>query len=298
MVAGRRPASENLPVNIHPLAIVSPDAMLGPGTTVGPFCVVEPDVVLGANCTLLSRAVVKSGTTLGDHNILHEGAVLGGFPQHVRMPDSLGRLVIGSHNTFRENVTVHRALHDGHLTTIGDNNLLMVGVHIAHDCTIGSNVIFANNALLGGFVSVADKAFVSGAVAIHQFCRVGRMAMVGGCARVVQDIPPYVTIDGHSGLVVGLNLVGLRRNSYTPQDVTQLKAAYRTIYRSGLDWKHILSALEQDFRSGPAADYVPFFSQGTRGFVQERRVPPTATLKLRRPAAEDNGENRYRAKAG
>jgi len=285
-------------VNIHPLAIVSPDAKLGPGTTVGPFCVIEPDVVLGANCTLASRAVVKSGTTLGDDNNLYEGAVIGGFGQHVKMPEKMGRLVVGSHNTFRENVTVHRALHEGHQTTIGDSNLLMVGTHVAHDCTVGSNVIFANNALLGGFVTVADRAFVSGAVAVHQFCRIGRMAMVGGCARVVQDIPPYVMVDGHSGLIVGLNLVGLRRNGYTQQEVTDLKAAYRTIYRSGLDWKGVLAALESDFRSGPAADFLPFLSQGTRGFVQERRVPPTATLKLRRPAAEDDGEGRYRAKAG
>ncbi len=285
-------------MNIHPLAIVSPDATLGSGTTVGPFCVIEPDVVLGANCMLASRAVVKSGTILGDNNTLHEGAVIGGFGQHVRMPEKMGRLVVGSHNTFRENVTVHRALHEGHVTTIGDSNLLMVGAHIAHDCTIGSHVIFANNALLGGFVTVADRAFVSGAVAVHQFCRIGRMAMVGGCARVVQDIPPYVMVDGHSGLIVGLNLVGLRRNGYTQQEVADLKAAYRTIYRSGLDWKGVLAALESDFRSGPAADYLPFLSQGTRGFVQERRVPPTATLKLRRPTTEDEGEGRYRAKAG
>jgi UDP-N-acetylglucosamine acyltransferase len=285
-------------VNIHPLAIVSPDATLGPGTTVGPFCVIEPDVVLGANCTLASRAVVKRGTTLGDNNSLYEGAVLGGFGQHVHMPEKMGRLIVGSHNTFRENTTVHRALHEGHVTTIGDNNLLMVGAHVAHDCTVGSNVIFANNALLGGFVSVADRAFVSGAVAVHQFCRIGRMAMIGGCARVVQDVPPYVTVDGNSGLIVGLNLVGLRRNGYTQQEVADLKAAYRTIYRSGLDWKGVLAALESNFKSGPSADYLPFLSQGTRGFVQERRVPPTATLKLRRPAAEDEGEGRYRAKAG
>src|SRR5690606_11766052 len=115
------------------------------------------------------------------------------------------------------------------------------------------------------------------------FCRVGRMAMVGGCARVVQDVPPYVTVDGHSGLIVGLNLVGLRRNGYTAQEIGQLKAAYRTIYRSGLDWRGVLEALGREHATGLAADFLPFFSQGSRGFVQERRVPPTATLKLRRP---------------
>jgi len=281
-------------VNIHPLAIVSPDAKLGPGTTVGPFCVIESDAVLGANCTLASRAVIKSGTTLGDDVTVYEGAVLGGFPQHVRMPERMGRVMIGSRNVFRENCTVHRALHEGSVTTIGEHNLFMVGAHVAHDCTVGSNVILANNALLGGFVTVADRAFVSGAVAVHQFCRIGRLAMVGGCARVVQDIPPYVMVDGHSGLIVGLNLVGLRRNGYTQQDVAQLKAAYRTIYRGGMNWKGVLEALQRDFSTGPAADFHPFLSQGTRGFVQERRMPPTATLKLRR-ASEDEGESRRKA---
>jgi len=284
-------------VNIHPLAIVSPHATLGQGTTVGPFCIVESDVVIGDHCTLAARAIIKSGTTLGTHNTIHEGAVLGGFPQHVRMPEKLGRLVIGSHNTIRENVTVHRALHEGTQTTIGDHNLIMVGAHVAHDCALASNLILANNCLLGGFVTVGDRAFVSGAVGVHQFCRIGSLAMVGGCARVVQDIPPFMMVDGHSGLIVGLNMVGLRRNGYSAEDVAQLKAAYRTIFRSGLRFNEMVAALETEYASGPAACYHAFFSQGTRGFVQERRMPPNATLKLRR-AGEEDGENRLRAKAG
>ncbi len=285
-------------MNIHPLAIVSPQATLGSGTTVGPFCVIESDVVIGDHCTLAARAIIKSGTTLGDRNTIHEGAVIGGVPQHVRMPDRLGRLVIGSHNTIRENVTVHRALHEGSATTLGDHNLLMVGAHVAHDCTIASHVIVANNVLLGGFVSIGERAFVSGAVAVHQFCRIGTLAMVGGCARVVQDIPPYVTVDGHSGLIVGLNLVGLRRSGVSAEDISQLKAAYRTIYRRGLRFSDVLEALQREFASGPAARFHPFLSQGTRGFVQERRVPPGATLKLRRAADDDGDGPAITAKAG
>ncbi len=285
-------------MNIHPLAIVSPQAKLGKDITVGPFSVIEADVELGEGCTLASRVSIKSGTTLGDHNTIFEGAVLGGLPQHTRMPEKLGRVVIGSNNTIRENVTVHRGLNEDAVTTIGSHNLLMVGSHIAHDCTIGSHVILANNALLGGFVSIADRAFVSGAVGIHQFCRVGRMAMVGGCARVVQDVPPYVMVDGHSGLIVGLNLVGLRRNGYSAEDVAQLKTAYRTIYRRGLRWAEVLERLKQEFPTGPAADFHPFLSQGTRGFVQERRMPPGATLKLRRAADEDTRGPGITAKAG
>lgn len=284
-------------MNIHPLAIVSPQARLGQGTTVGPFSIIEPDVVVGEHCTLNARVVIKSGTTLGDNNSIFEGAVLGGCPQHIRMPERLGRVVIGSNNTIRENVTVHRALHEGATTTIGSHNLLMVGVHVAHDCAVGDHVIMANNVLLGGFVSVGDRAFVSGAVGVHQFCRIGRLAMVGGCARIVQDIPPYVMIDGHSGLIVGLNLVGLKRNGYGPDDVAQLKAAYRAIYRRGLRWVDVLETLKREFTAGPAADFYPFLSIGTRGFIQERRMPPNATLKLRL-ASDDEGDRGLSAKAG
>ncbi len=285
-------------MNIHPQALVSSQARLGQGVTIGPFSIVEPDVTIGDHCELASRVVVRNGTTIGSHNQVFEGAVLGGLPQHTRMPEKLGTVEIGSHNTIRENCTIHRALHEGAVTRLGDSNLLMVGAHIAHDCTVGNHVVLANNALLGGFVNVHDRAFVSGAVAVHQFCRIGRMAMVGGCARVVQDIPPYLMIDGHSGMVVGLNLVGLRRNGYKADDIAQLKAAYRLIYRRGLRWNEVLEQLKLEFTAGPAADFHPFLSQGTRGFVQERRMPPTATLKLRR-ASDDEGEGRgLTARAG
>ncbi len=285
-------------MNIHPQALVSPQARLGQDITVGPFCVVEPDVTVGEHCTLASRVVIKNGTTLGDHNQVFEGAVLGGFPQHTRMPERLGRVEIGSHNTIRENCTVHRALHEGTTTKVGHHNLLMVGAHVAHDCCVGDYTVLANNVLLGGFVTVNDRAFVSGAVGVHQFCRIGRLAMIGGCARVVQDVPPYVMIDGHSGLIVGLNLVGLRRNGHGAEDIAQLKAAYRLIYRRGLRWTEILEQLRLEFPTGPAADFLPFLSQGTRGFVQERRMPPNATLKLRRASDDENERPGISAKAG
>ncbi len=242
--------------------------------------------------------VIKSGTTLGEHNTIYEGAVVGGYPQHTRMPERLGRVTVGSHNAIRENCTIHRALNEGGTTTVGDHNLLMVAAHVAHDCTIGDYTVIANNVLLGGFVTVADRAFVSGAVGVHQFCRIGRLAMIGGCARVVQDVPPYVMVDGHSGLIVGLNLVGLRRNGYGSEDIAHLKVAYRLIYRRGLRWVEVLEQLKQEFPTGPAADFHPFLSQGTRGFVQERRMPPGATLKLRRAQDDENEDRGQRSKAG
>jgi UDP-N-acetylglucosamine acyltransferase len=277
-------------VNTHPLAVVSPQAMLGHGVSVAPFCIIEPGVVIGDHCTLASRVVIKSGTRLGSHNTVAEGSVLGGLPQHTRMPERLGQLVIGSHNTIRENCTLHRALHEDAATVVGDNNFLMVGTHVAHDCRIGNNTIFANNVLLGGHVTVGDRAFVSGAVAVHQFCRIGGLAMVGGHARVVQDVPPYMMVDGNSGYIVGLNLVGLRRNGFVSEEVVELKQAYRLIYRGGLKWNEVLAELKRRYTSGPAAEFPKFLSEGTRGFVQERRMPPGATLKLRRATEDDDGK--------
>ncbi len=274
------------PVKIHPLALVSPAAQIGPGVSIGPFCVVEDDVVIGEGCHLASHVVVKDGTRLGPGNIIHEAAVLGGFPQHIHKPKHPGRLLIGEGNTIREHVTMHRAMKAEATTCVGNHNFIMAGVHIAHDCCVGNKAIFANNALLAGHVTVEDRAFISGAVAVHQFCRIGQLAMIGAHAKIVQDVPPFVTID-LAGCVVGLNLVGLRRNGYTPEEVVQLKAAYRVIYRRGTKWSEVIEQLKSDFPDGPAALYSKFLSDGVRGFVQERRLPPGATIKLRPHMDED-----------
>lgn len=287
-------------MKIHPLAVVSPQAELGRDVEIGPFCVLEPDTTIGDGCRLMSRVTVKSGTTLGGNNLVCDGVVLGGLPQHVHMPPELGTVEIGSHNTIRENVTVHRAMKPGAATRLGDHNFVMVGVHVAHDCVVGNHTIFANNVLLAGHVTVDDRAYLSGAVAVHQFCRIGRFAMVGGQSHVARDIPPYVTVDGASTMIVGLNLVGLKRNGFTPADIMQLKAAYRLIYRTGLRWNDLLERLRSEFATGPAALFHPFFAAGKRGFVQERRGPVPATLKLLEPAevADVETETVRRKRAG
>jgi UDP-N-acetylglucosamine acyltransferase len=274
-------------VSIHPLAVVSPYAEIGTGVRVGPFCVVEAGVVLGDGCSLASRVTVKSGTVLGNDNLVLEGSVLGGMPQHVHMPEYPGVVTIGDGNVIRENVTVHRAMLAGNVTQIGSRCLLMVGAHVAHDCTVGDGVIITNNSMLGGHVTVDDKAYISGAVAVHQFCRIGRLAMVGGLARVRQDVPPFVTVDGGTTMIVGLNKVGLRRAGFSAEDLAQLKAAYRIIYRSGLTWEETLDVLRAEFTDGPAAEFLPFLTAGKRGFVQERRTPPGAIVRLLRDDDED-----------
>jgi len=282
-------------VSIHPLAAVDPTAKIGSHVKIGPFCVIESDVVIGDACILESHVIVKQATMLGTENHVFDGAVLGGYPQHLHMPEKPGRVVIGSGNTIRENVTVHRAMEHGGVTSIGDDNLLMVNAHVAHDCRLGSHTIITNNVMLAGHVTVADKAYLSGAAAMHQFTRVGTLAMVGGQAHATRDVPPFVTVDGLSSLVVGLNQVGLRRAGFDAKDIRQLKEAYRLIYRGGFTWNEILKRLKCEFPDGPAAEFYRFCSSTKRGIIRERRLPPDATIKLR-PAAEV--EPQVRAKAG
>lgn len=271
----------------HPTAVISPTAKIGDEVEIGPFCVVEAGATIGDGCKLASHVVIKQGTTLGPNNQIAEGAVLGGMPQHIHMPENPGGVVIGSGNTIRENVTVHRALEEDEATIIGNNNLLMVNTHVAHDCRVGNNTIFANNAMLAGHVSVGDRAYLSGAAAVHQFCRIGTLAMVGGQSHIVKDVPPYVTIDGLSSLVVGLNQVGLRRAGFSAEDMRRLKAAYRVIYRSDLTWNEILVRLREEFAEGPSTQFYQFLSTTTRGIVPERRLPPGATIKLRKDMASN-----------
>jgi UDP-N-acetylglucosamine acyltransferase len=268
-------------VSIHPSAVVSPSARISPSVHIGPFCLIEADVDIGPGCILESHVVVKDGTTLGANNHVFEGAMLGGLPQHVHVPERPGRLIVGCDNTIRENVTIHRALLPERATAVGDHCMLMVNTHVAHDCRLGNHVIVTNNAMLAGHVQVDDHAYISGAVGIHQFCRVGPFAMVGGQAHIVQDVPPYVTVDGLSSLVVGLNKIGLRRSGYDQEAIQTLMAAYRLIYRSNLRWADILEQLRTQFPVGPAALFYQFLSTTARGIVSERRAPPGATIKLR-----------------
>ena len=277
-------------------------AQIAADVEIGPHCVIEGDVSIDAGCKLESRVVVKNGTALGANNHIFEGAVVGGLPQHINIPENPGRVIVGCGNTIRENVTIHRALDDDEATIVGDNCLLMVNAHVAHDCRLGNNIIAANNAMFAGHVAVGDRAYVSGAVAVHQYCRIGTSAMVGGQAHIVKDVPPFVTVDGLSSLVVGLNQIGLRRAGYSVDDLCLLKRAYRVIYRSRLSWNDILSRLRTEFADSIAARFYEFLSTTTRGIINERRLPPGATLKLRNEAtgADDDAEELLpmRAKAG
>ena len=285
-------------VSIHPSAIVSPDAQIGENVTIGPFSVVEPGVIIGDNCSLGIHSIVKSGTKLGKNNRVEDSAIIGGMPQHTNPPKKIGGVVIGDNNVFRENVTVHRSLYEDDNTTIGDNNFMMVNAHVAHDCRVGNNVILVNNTMLGGHVTVEDRAFLSGGSAVHQFCRIGAFAMIGGQAHLTREVPPFVTVDGLSSLVVGLNKVGLRRAGFTPEEISELKQVYRVLYRSRTTWAETLDRLNNEFPSGMAHRVYEFCLNVQRGIVGERRLPPSATLKLLTEGNEEAAANEVQTKAG
>jgi UDP-N-acetylglucosamine acyltransferase len=271
---------------IHFSAIVDSRARIAPDVEIGPFCVVEHDTEIGPGTRLVAHASVRAGATLGSNNLVCEGAVLGGLPQHANPQLRPGRLVIGNDNVLREHVTMHRAMHENGTTILGDNCMLMVGAHVAHDCRVGNRVILTNGAMLGGHVEVGDRACLGGNSAVHQFCRVGRLTMIGGCTKVTQDVPPFVLADGSTALIIGLNRVGLKRAGLCSDEVVALKSAYRLIYRKGLPFDEMIATLEARFPQGVAGEFAEFFRGGQRGFVQERRSPPKAALRLH-PAIDD-----------
>lgn len=279
--------------NIHPTAIVDAESRIAASATVGPYCIIEGRTAVGEGCRLASHVVIKAGAKLGKNNEVHEGAVLGGRPQHVNAGKRVGDLRIGDGNIIRENATINCGLKEGDCTVVGDNSMIMINAHIAHDCRVGDHSIITNNVMIAGHVTIEDRAYISGAVGIHQFCRVGQLAMLGGQAHISQDVPPFVMVDGVSGEVVGLNRVGLRRNGYARQEIAQLKTAYRVIYRSDLSFDAIINTLRQGFPAGPAAAFHEFLQETKRGYVRERRRPPKSSIRLfsaRNPGVSDGSD--------
>jgi UDP-N-acetylglucosamine acyltransferase len=255
---------------VHPAAIVDPGARLAGDVEVGPYAIVEDGAVIGDRCEIRARATIKRFTTLGSDNTVHEGAVLGGEPQDVAFSGDESRLVVGQRNRIREGVTIHRSTTPGGATLVGSDCFLMAYVHVAHDDRIGDGVTIANNVALAGHVDLDDRCFLSGGVVVHQFCRVGRLAMIGGLSKVVQDCLPFVITDGNPARARGLNVVGLRRAGVKAAQLRTLKEAYRLLVRSGLPLE---SALERAAALGdPMADeMVAFVRCSQRGFAHAAR---------------------------
>jgi UDP-N-acetylglucosamine acyltransferase len=257
-------------MSIHPTAFVSPRAQLAEDVRVGPYAVIEDDVRLGEGCEVAAHAVIKRFSTLGKRNRVFEHAVLGGEPQDVKFKDEKSYLLIGDDNLIREFATLHRASSEGETTRIGSRNFLMVGTHIAHNCTIGDDNIFANGVALAGHITVEDHVFLASNVGGHQFVRFGRYAMVGGKSKIVQDVLPFFTTDGNPPRVRGLNSVGLRRAGFSIEARRALKQAYQLLFRSALPLEDALTAIMQ-LNDTHAAHLVNFIRASQRGFTRPRK---------------------------
>ena len=255
---------------IHPTAIVSKQALLGENNIIGPHVVIDANVQMGNGNTLMTGALLKEGVNIGNNNTIHEYAVIGGLPQDLGFDSATTSYVtIGNSNTLREYVTVHRASKADAFTQLGDENYLMTHVHLGHDCKLGNNVIIAPSSGLGGFVHVADRAFISGGVMVHQFVQIGTLAMIGGNAKITQDALPYMITDGVPASVRGLNLVGLRRAGCSRSDIQALKQAYQIIHRSAQPQQIILEELRQ-INSPYALNLAEFITGSNRSFHREK----------------------------
>jgi UDP-N-acetylglucosamine acyltransferase len=250
-------------------ARVHPDARIGPGVTIGEFCVIEPDVEIGAGCVLEPYVYVKRWTTLGERNIISSGTVLGTDPLDKAFGGQRSYLRIGHGNRIREHYTISRGTEPESATEIGDRNYIMTSGHIAHNCKIGSDTVICSCALVAGYVEVEDQAFISGGVVVHQYSKIGRLAMIGGNTRVNSDAPPFFLYSGFNVEARGLNLVGLKRAGYRLPDIAALKKAYHILYRSGLKLEEALARIESQARTPETLHLVAFVRRSQRGICRE-----------------------------
>ena len=254
---------------IAPTARVHPDAMIGPDAVIGEFCVIEQDVVIGARTMLEPYVYVKRWTTLGENNEISAGTVLGTDPLDKNFKGDRSYLKIGNGNKIREHFTISRGTAPESETVIGDENYVMTSGHIAHNARIGNRTVIASCALVAGYVEVEDQAFISGNVAIHQYCKVGRLAMLGGGVRVNADVPPFFLYAGLYVTPTGLNLVGLRRAGFQSSEIAALKAAYRTLYRSGLKLEEALRRIEAQDAGEHTRHLAAFIRRSKRGIARD-----------------------------
>lgn len=229
---------------IHPTAVVHPSAELHPTVQIGAYAVIGEKVKVGAGTVIGPHVVIEGLTEIGERNEIFPGAAIGLEPQDLKYDGSLSLVKIGNGNKIREYVTINRATNAGEATVIGNDNLLMAYVHVAHNCVIEDSVVIANSVALAGHVKIESKAVIGGVLGIHQFVHIGRLAMVGGMSRIDRDVPPFMLVEGSPSRVRSLNLVGLKRAGFTNTDLADMKKAFRLLYRSGFTLNQALEQLE------------------------------------------------------
>lgn len=259
---------------IHKTAVIENGAELGSDVKVGPFVFIEKGAIIGDGTVIGPHAVVYNHVSIGDKCKIHAGAVIGDTPQDTGFENGDSEVTVGANCIIREGVTIHRGSKPGTATEIGDGCFLMAFSHFAHNVKLGKSVIVANGVLMGGYVEVADRAFVSGNTVIHQFVKVGRMAMLGGGAGVSKDVPPFCVLRPSSlNRVVGLNIIGMRRGGMSGKDRAEAKKAFGVLYKEGLNLSQAKEKLAEKFADGPGREIFDFLQESTRGICS---VIPTS----------------------
>ena len=255
---------------IHQSALVDPGAELGDGVVVGPFSIIEKDVVIGDHTRIGPHVIIRSHTDIGAHSQIFQFSSIGEEPQHQGYRGEPTRLQIGQRNIIREYCTLNRGTAGGlGVTRLGDDNLIMAYVHIAHDCTLGNHVVFANGASLAGHVEVGDYAILGGFSLVHQFCNVGAHCITGIGAVCLQDVPPYIVAAGNSATPFGINVKGLQRRNYAEGTINLLKKAYRLLYRSNLDFQTAIAEIERlDGNNPEVSVFCDFLRRSVRGIIR------------------------------
>ncbi len=254
---------------IHPSAVIDPTAEIGADCEIGPYCVIGANVVLGDGCWLQHHVSLTGPSRFGKGNRFHSFCSLGQLTQDLKYAGEPTHLVVGDGNVFREFVTVNRGTAPGASTRIGSRGHFFAYCHIAHDCTVGDDVIFSNNGTLAGHVTVEDHVFLGGITAVHQFCRLGRYAMTGGCSKIVQDVPPYMLADGNPARVRGINKIGLERHGFGPDTARILKDAYRLLYRGNLNVAQAVEQMRAQLPDLPEiGHFVAFVTHSARGIIK------------------------------
>jgi UDP-N-acetylglucosamine acyltransferase len=256
-------------VQIHPTAIVDAGAEIGAGSVIGPYCIVEAGVVLGPECWLQHHVTLCGPTRAGARNKFYAYCSIGQQTQDLKYAGEPTYLEIGNENCFREFVTVNRSTTADGATRIGNCGNFLAYSHIGHDCQVGNAVVFSNNGTLAGHVKIGDHAIMGGLTAVHQFCRIGRFAITGGCSKIVQDVPPFMIADGNPAEIRGINLVGLERNGFAPESVKWIKEAFRLLYRSKLNTRQGLDAVRKELPGTPEITQILEFIELTeRGLIR------------------------------
>ena len=271
MLTYQRTGDASLKTLIHPTAVIHPLANLHPTVQIGPYAIIGENVKIGADTSIGAHVVIEGPTEIGVRNRIFAGAIIGSEPQDLKYKGGESWVKIGNYNQIREYVTINRATGEDEVTQLGDHNLLMAYAHVAHNCIIENEVIIANSVALAGHIHIESKARISGVLGVHQFVHIGSLAMVGGMSRIERDVPPFAIVEGNPARVRSLNFIGLQRSGLSEEDLSQLKKAFRLIYRSEMSFTEALKQLELVSENSFVQHFYRFLHDSTN--LKQRRGP-------------------------